>query len=804
MTDAAPTQTASRWRTRAADLLCAVRGCLPWRLLLLLVLAVLVLHAFGIARLPFPPFTTLGEIYVDSPEVYTRERLVNDRYDQDYWLREQLRLLDAAESADLIAARRTRDLRVSADAGGAAPIAADATADHARRVAPLGLTFEQRFAVLSGIRDRIRQQVLENMLDDRHDLTGNSVYGLKFDTTVIPGRNTRDRAFVSVTLRPDTLFVPAPPPKDAGDAATAGRDGRALGEHLRVFAQRACAAGAAPDRCPTPVPAAEQDRYDKQLGYYDAWRTDIAKRLNLTEDSLFESLYANEPGCPATGNITNAAEAQGRAFYDALTRRTLRAVLGIPEERFSIYNTAAPDTAAGDAHGDGLDASRPIRLPPPWSRYLQISRRPVFLGGDRPCRWRAWFEVQPVFETFAARRLGAAAPPAADDDAPALIPIGETKHGDWQLLVEPWRFRMRQKQLIAPAPLYSPPAALVALVRDQARGTEQPADAGTTRLPPLPSGFFNFVEAMAELDAYTYAIFPKNDVEGQEVSGAVRAGAAASGGLLAFAERLTETRTVPRLVGYGDGEPIPAQGDDGDALAARTVRFGWVVSADGDMKPSLKTQLALVSVPAWTDRLRLSVTTGWLDGSGKPRRQQPPFDLEVTVPPDFSAFDSIFRDDAWVTRGPRMQDDSMEQSIHVIAGQPTRILIPGSRLWRSATVTLGAQRAERIRVLPNMEGIIAEFRAVDLPYAQPGGTDTANPCELESPQLVEMRARPVRLRVWTSEGVDDAKHPVCVIYDPAAQIQRPVRAAAERAAVASGPRGPAASEEPAPAFAPVD
>ncbi|MEM7269915.1 MAG: hypothetical protein AAF401_11760 [Pseudomonadota bacterium] len=41
------------------------------------------------------PFTTLGEIYVDSPEVYTRERLVNDRYDQDHWLRTQLENLDS-------------------------------------------------------------------------------------------------------------------------------------------------------------------------------------------------------------------------------------------------------------------------------------------------------------------------------------------------------------------------------------------------------------------------------------------------------------------------------------------------------------------------------------------------------------------------------------------------------------------------------------------------------------------------------------------------------------------------------------
>ena len=47
--------------------------------------------------------------------------------------------------------------------------------------------FDQDFLIRSGIRDAIRQLILENLLDDRHDLTGNSVYGLKFDISVIPG-----------------------------------------------------------------------------------------------------------------------------------------------------------------------------------------------------------------------------------------------------------------------------------------------------------------------------------------------------------------------------------------------------------------------------------------------------------------------------------------------------------------------------------------------------------------------------------------------------------------------------------------
>jgi hypothetical protein len=178
------------------------------------------------------------------------------------------------------------------------------------------------------------------------------------------------------------------------------------------------------------------------------------------------------------------------------------------------------------------------------------------------------------------------------------------------------------------------------------------------------------------------------------------------------------------------------------------------------------------------------VLTGWLDGNGtQVPSTETPFRMTVNVPPDFEAFDSIFRADAWVNRGPRIQDDAMDQRITVMAGRGTRILIPGSRLWRSASVTLGAQTADRIRVLPNMEGIIAEFRAVDLPYAaynpqrptgqRPGvDTDEIDPeCILDDTELAGLSARPVRLRVWTSEGVATAIRSICVVYDPRRQIK---------------------------------
>ena len=44
--------------------------------------------------------------------------------------------------------------------------------------------------------------MIENQLDDRHDLRGNSLYRLRFDATVLPGWNTRVSANVVVSVLP--------------------------------------------------------------------------------------------------------------------------------------------------------------------------------------------------------------------------------------------------------------------------------------------------------------------------------------------------------------------------------------------------------------------------------------------------------------------------------------------------------------------------------------------------------------------------------------------------------------------------
>jgi len=786
--------------------------------LLFVVASPILLHLFGLIHIPFWPFTTKGSIYVDSPEVYTRERLVNDRYDQDYWLREQLRLLDNVEKGNLITQEVVTLLKASlGDATGEAE--PQTGSESATDTSGRNLTFEQRFRVVSGVRDMIRQLILENMLDDRHDLTGNSVYGLKFDTTIVPGDNTRQRAFVSVTLEPDTLF--------ANPETTQSSEGPEQGEalipqHVRAFVANGVLleGDEAGETEPSPGPeqagqSATRVNYLRQSEYYDSWLTDIAKRLNRMEDSLFESME----GCPTAERRGDEIWHEGMTFYDELTRRTLAVVLGLPEERFTIYNRRDDPrkTAVTDATtGDGRQVDTPvIRLPDPWARYIRIYRERISLPGDRACDYRVWFEVLPVTEAFVARSTSGGGEDA-ESAGPGFCPLTEAgeidcrsldlvsvfpDNGDWNLLVPCRTLCEREQRFVNPNPKYLPaPAVLdeIAKRAQQAPSGQEPGVYLRVGVPLRPrdlevwveSGLLNFIESMGKLDAYSYAIFPKNDVVGVLSDSATRlSGNAVQGGILDVARRLVESKTLSVLVGYGDGGR--SREDD------RSVRFGWIISSPDEMQPSLKTQLALVSVPAWMAELKLKLTTGWVDNDGRQiaagwidseGRQfdaDQPKTMIVNVPPDFAAFDSIFRDDAWVTRGPRIQDDAMDKEAYVVAGKDTQILITGTRLWRSATVTLGAQAADRIRVLPNMEGLIAEFQPVKLPYAvyNPASNRKRRPsskkdepelkCPLEVPELEAMRARPVRLRVWTSEGVATALAPVCVIYDPVAIKQPP-------------------------------
>lgn len=827
-------------------------GLVSLRSLLLAGIILFLLHLFDFIAIPFWPFTTTGTIYVDSPEVYTRERLVNDRYDQDYWLHGRLEKLDKPEELHLIVGEEFQSAAVGAgeDVGKRGKDDSQNESDPARAKAPRHLSFEQEFGVASGIRDMIRQRILENMLDDRHDLTGNSVYGLKFDTTVIPGTNTHRYAFVHVCLPIENVF------SDEGSKA------KGLGECIdrwdgsRIDAQKK-------NRIDDKKED-ERQTLRRQTRYYNDWLTDIAKRLNRAEDSVYESM--NDKCPPSEYRYPRFTDTfyDARYFYDKLTSKTLEIVLGIPEERFWYLNPPHSIKTVFEIDADSGNLEAPVKLPEPWDRFFQIQRKKLTLPDEtlkisearreQSCGYRVWFEVDALHENFVVVRsapshavpIGLFEAGALEDEhlvplattdsrkwkitvrlseylstalgeegQDSLIPLGETEDKIWDIYVSDWEYGWRSAMFEKVRPKYQLTSRFIErqleVKKEKCRlGIEAAERCETNRrvdLDVVHSGFFNFLDSMSKRDAYSYAVFPKNDVVGIFVETAAQLSAVAPAtGFLDLARRLTETRTAPVLVGFGDGR----RGD-------RFIEFGWIISPRGGMDPMQKNQLALVSVPAWKKILNLHVSVGWINRHGVPEIDES-FDLNISVPPTLDAFDSIFREDAQVTLGPSIRDNEMDRDIYVRAGKETKILIPGSRLWRSASVTLGAQMAKRIRVLPNMEGIIAEFGPVDPPYAaynvesDPTGNQSGEGSEDQAdnePEGVEseeckkrikfkfgedkvernLGARAVRLRVWTSEGVALADKPICVVYDPDEVLSEAPKGSSAESTANQGKRG---------------
>jgi len=198
-------------------------------------------------------------------------------------------------------------------------------------------------------------------------------------------------------------------------------------------------------------------------------------------------------------------------------------------------------------------------------------------------------------------------------------------------------------------------------------------------------------------------------------------------------------RAVPSLVGFADGR------SEGDA-----IDFGWVIAGTELTDPVQKSQLVLVSVPGFLDELELTITTGWLDGDANEVRVNPPFPVTVRLPPDFEVFDTL-AGQGGIRPGPAIFDHYVDQSITVRACAQAEIVVPGARLWRSTSVTLGGQAANKITVLPNMQGIIATFTDLKPPsiFAEEPDPEIE---QATQPSDDENRVYTTNLTVWTSEG----------------------------------------------------
>jgi hypothetical protein len=690
--------------------------------LLLVIFCPVILNLSRFISLPTLSLSSGSAIYVDSPEIYTRERLVNDRYDQDYWLQEQLKQLDQAKANRFIAKETSQQVAagvtMNSNLPGGQPATGGETTDKFQDP-----TIDQEFKIRSAIRDAMRQLILENMLDDRHDLRGNSVYGLKFDTTVIPGDNANQRAFVRVNLQVEDPFK-----FDESDLEPETAN-LAL-PHLRAYYSK--------DR------AKSKALLEQAQTIFKKWLDNFSSRLNLHVTNKYKS----------KDFVSRCRSAFEKNEHDKFIKETLLETIN------EVIGFAGKSNIFIPAEHKDVYA---IMLPKPWGEYMKLFYShfaadevchvpPLFTAEERWDRVYVFKNEQDITEKVNAdtRALGHREKLVQKESSPKspiklAIKFGETLRSR-QLSFQFSATRMHEKDDMYKnfdyyAPSYAPNDALIDF-----KCGEQLQLVETCGII-VPSGLFKFIERVQKSDIYSYAVFPKNEVAGILSNSSVNldmSGQLQGSAWLNFGQNRRESGLESVLVGFGDGRfgKLADRTETDDSQPKQdAIEFGWVLSGGAAIKPSQKTQMVLVSVPAWTTELNLTVTTGWLDRDAQEETVQPPFRMNVPVPPDYQPLDALVLSGRF-QRKPKILNDLMPSDIKLIACEKAKVLIPGSRLWRSATVTLGAQKADRITVLPNMEGIIAEFKQVEIPY----WSDT--------------KAVKAKLQVWTSEGLDTAEHDV--------------------------------------------
>jgi hypothetical protein len=156
-----------------------------------------------------------GSIIVNSPTVYTRQRLVNDRLDQARWLRTQLEFTEEKREAEFKSIDAVRQVSTTTRATINGPRQVDSPngvndtkssgsdPKKSNDGIEIDATTMAMFRAKNAYREEVRSEITQTELDDRHDIKGNTIYRLTFDASVIAGTNKEAVAAIVIRLGHD-------------------------------------------------------------------------------------------------------------------------------------------------------------------------------------------------------------------------------------------------------------------------------------------------------------------------------------------------------------------------------------------------------------------------------------------------------------------------------------------------------------------------------------------------------------------------------------------------------------------------
>jgi hypothetical protein len=172
-----------------------------------------------------------------------------------------------------------------------------------------------------------------------------------------------------------------------------------------------------------------------------------------------------------------------------------------------------------------------------------------------------------------------------------------------------------------------------------------------------------------------------------------------------------EHRSRSEMGGSDSRKMVVSFGEQSNS--ARPV-FGWEIppgvrlnDEEAYVQRASQTSLAaLVSLPAWWEDVRVRIDTSWVSESNNSQLGVGPENsrgITIELPVNFETVDAILFDQ--VDRSPSIYEWAI-RNLTVTPCKEANIVIPGRRLWRSTVVTLDDQKADRIYVLPDMNGIV--------------------------------------------------------------------------------------------------
>lgn len=720
-----------------------------------------------------------GLILIDSPEVFSRERLVNDRFLQDAWLRGKLNTPSESKG---ISASLSNNKQHSAKIAVKSGNVKESPEKNSDESTVINTPNQQKLTVSAieelrnqlAYREEVRAEIMENMLDDRHDIKGNTLYRLKFDSTLIPHKDSNLWALVIIRLRGNSQTSQTSQPSETGESPDS-----ILYRDWYEYTQKELNDELA---ARTRGLWSGKMEWDEQLKFSSfLYKNTNTEDISLHKDQKILVHCNNQPIVPSTqlSQFANFVLAKygWTGFGHFLAPNS--GFSNAQNLRLQILKKAEIDLADNYKSWDSELKKTACKI----NSFFENCTQPKDMKNDYCADFRS---------ARAPGNSGGAGVSGTQRPSPLLLGLLNDANKIWkqEMFFVEYAFSdyMRetyQKQLGQYINIE------VKYCKNKACQISLSSlkDTGKT-------AFLHALEK--DNQVYSYTATPKESTQQffesaseQQTRNLLLSLAAQPQSLdlnsifeytLKNQRFMQQIKRQPLVVGFssevlkGSGffkgldntsSPAPNQLSDNNITTGNaSAQFGWLIGPKLDLSsnnrdssrnfrhlPIQNALSALVSLPSWWRSAKLDVVTCWIPGNATEFRQDKNYEqlaedliqfcskkllpFYIKLPGNVT---EIKRKLGYqVGHIPYIKNAGKSSDFYV--GQPhTSLLIEGGDLWRSTVVTMGAQRSNRIEVMPNMKGIIAGFDTIKEPLQWTPSDSGAAPCYAK-----------VEIIVWTSE-----------------------------------------------------